>query len=415
MASTRVELRRPMAEPCEASSGSALYVAVRETRGPGHVRRTLTIDDDQETFFEISGNVLPPPIELYDFAALSTFFLAMRQGRPLHIDGPVSSTLLRNLEELQEVWAAWRPSTYTPIPITAAEERTVAAHAPESGVFAFSGGVDGTAALLRHYTGDLNRREVRPVAAVMIHGFDIPRADTAAFETARDAAIAMLKELDLPLCVVRTNWRETICRRWEMEYTAGLAACLHQFAGAAVVGVVGGGEDYAHLDLPWGSNPITNPMLSGGAFAIQTECNGLTRTERVALICKFPEVAAKLRVCWEGPVTGGNCGRCEKCIRTKLNFLAAGYEPLGFDGRPTQMQILGIPARNVVQIAFLEEILASAKKNGVEDRWLAALSASIVKNKALRPFRPIAKRAKGRVVRAWKSATFGRTNEPDQA
>lgn len=384
---------------------SALVASVRETRGSDRVRRTLTVNGGAEVFFEISGGVLPPAINLYDFAAVATLFFAMRERRPLHIDGPVSAALLRNLEELQEVWAMWRPSSYAPVPVTAAEERDgLPERSPKTGVFAFSGGVDGTAALLRHHAGKMNRRTIQPIAAVMIHGFDIPLSKGPAFDTARAAAEAILHELNLLLCIIRTNWLDVLCRDWEMEFGAGLAACLHQFAGLSPAAVLGSDEDYAHLSLPWGSNPITNHFLSGGGFAIQTDCGGLTRTERVALICEYPRIAARLRVCWEGPVTGRNCGKCEKCTRTQMNFLAVGQEPLCFSGRPTQAQIIGINARNPVQIAYLEEILDSARKHGARGPWVKALATSIAKNKALLPLRPALEPTKAIGRRAWNKA-----------
>lgn len=383
----------------ETANLSIMIVSVGEQRSPDLVRRTLTIDGRETAFFEISGDVLPPALELSDFAAIASVFLVMREGRPLHIDGRVSRMLLRSLEELQEAWALWQPNDYRPVPITAAEEVDVAAETPRNtGVFAFSGGVDSVATLLRHQCGEMGRRTVRPIAAAMVHGFDIPLSEADAFATARRGAEAMLAKLNVPFAVVRTNWREMIGRRWEMEFGAGLAACLHQFAGAADFGVIGSDEDYAHLEFPWGSNPVTNHFLTGGAFKIQTDCGGVSRTDRVRLICRYPEVASLLRVCWEGPHSGVNCGKCEKCLRTNLNFLANGHEPLCFERRPTQFEILGIKARNSVQIAYLEEILGSARMNGVREPWVIALAASVLKNKALRPIRPLWSRAvnKGR-------------------
>jgi hypothetical protein len=367
---------------------SPISVVVAETRTPDRTLRTLTVDATRQATYEITGPLLPPPLDTYDFAAVATVFQGMRERRPLHIDGPVTTTLLRNLEELQEVWSMWQPSLYKPVRITAAEERGPSPQPlHRKGVFAFSGGVDSAAALLRHYSGDLNRRAVTPVAAIMVHGFDIPLDATEAFNTARAAAAASLKELGLPLCAVRTDWRHTLCKRWEMEYCTGLIACLHQFAGMADVGVLGADEDYAHLVIPWASTPITNPLLSGGAFAIQTECGALTRTERVALAARFPKIASGLRVCWQGPMSGRNCGKCEKCLRTQLNFLAAGLEPVCFDTKPTAAQILGITTSNPIQLTFLEEIVASAHARGIKASWLSALEISLVKNRVLLPFR----------------------------
>jgi hypothetical protein len=261
------------------------------------------------------------------------------------LEGPVTAELLRNLEEFQEAWAMWR-SAYRRVQITADQVLPPQQMSARCGVFALSGGVDGTFALLRHHSGRAGLRTAPPVCAMLVQGFDIPLDNQAAFERAHGSISDVMRALGVPLVTVRTNWREQLCKDWLMEYHAALTACLFQFRGLANVGVCGAGEDYSQLVVPWGSNPVTNHLLSGGGFQVHTEGAGFTRTERVRLICDYPEIAAKLRVCWEGPKTGGNCGRCEKCIRTKLNFLANRQEPLCFDGRPTRAQILGLTARN---------------------------------------------------------------------
>jgi hypothetical protein len=179
-----------------------------------------------------------------------------------------------------------------------------------------------------------------------------------------------------------------------MEFGAALASCLHQFSGRAGVAVIGADESYGHLALPWGSNPATNHLLSGDELDIHTEGGGFTRTERVAFISRYPDIAARLRVCWEGPATGRNCGHCEKCIRTQMNFMADGQKPACFDAEPSLSQILRLRARNPVQVAYLTEILETARKNGVTAPWVRALQASISKNKTLLPIRPVEKRFK---------------------
>ena len=90
-------------------------------------------------------------------------------------------------------------------------------------------------------------------------------------------------------------------------------------------------------------------------------------------------------MCWEGPLTGGNCGRCEKCIRTKLNFMAINAPPVCFDGMATHAQILGLSARKSQQLALLREVLTSARKNGVRGAWTRSLALAIAKNRLMAP------------------------------
>jgi len=366
-----------------------LRIAVREERHSHSVTRIATFNSlagQRRVFFEITGDILPPPLQVHDFAVLSALIVAMREGRPVHVEGPVTGQLIRGLEEFQEAWALWR-SKYTPVRLTADQIVPVETPTTRRGMFAFSGGVDGTFALLRHHKARAGLRTARPIGAMLVHGFDIPLGEQQAFDRARANVADTIGALGLPLSVVRTNWRSEACKVWPQEYLAGLTACLHQFGGLANVGVLGAGEDYAHFEPPVGSNnPITNHLLSGGGFEIHTEGGGFTRTQRVALINDYPEIAAKLRVCWEGPLTGGNCGRCEKCIRTKLNFMAINAAPACFDdGAPTHAQILRLSARKSQQLALLREVLTSARKNGARGAWTASLALAIVKNRAMAP------------------------------
>jgi hypothetical protein len=325
----------------------------------GEVQRT-------EVFFDISGDSIPPGVANEDYAVMATLFFAMGRGADLEIRGRVTKRLLANLEEFQEAWCSWCPRKYKKISVSAT---TILPHQEraESGyraVVAFSGGVDATFTLLRHHHRLAGQRSCDLVAAVLIHGFDIPLADNASFETAAGNARDMLRPLNLPLTRIRTNWRE-ICSDWEKEYVTGLASCLWLFSSVSDVGLFGSDEDYTSFVLPWGSNPITNPMLASDGFRIVTDGGGFSRTGKVDLIRNHPEVTRYLRTCWEGPQTGGNCGYCEKCVRTKLNFLALGSEPPpSLPGRVGWKNLLHLRARNKVQLSFLVDILDFARKYG---------------------------------------------------
>ena len=357
-----------------------LVLSVSEFSEHEFRKRIIHLSDGNEIFYEIPESNSLPHIVVYDFAVLATIFLCMRQGINLYVDGPVTSQLLINLEEFQDIWVAWKPKLYRKVAITAKDIVPTGSNPDRRGVFAFSGGVDGTCSLIRHADTRLGLRRIAPQAAVLVHGFDIPLDHDVAFDTAYQGGVTMLAELGVPLYPVRTNWRD-FTHDYEMEFGAGLAACLHQFTGAAEFGVLGAGEDYRTIAVPWGSNPVTDRYLSGGCFEIYTDGGGLTRSERVSVIAEHPAIAAHLRVCWEGPQTGRNCGKCEKCTRTKLNFMAGGHRPMCFDGPPSVKDILLIKAKKRNQLLHLEEIVAMAEKNGIKDKWLFYLRLAKLKAK----------------------------------
>jgi hypothetical protein len=349
-------------------------VRIRETHD--NLRREVLIGAHTLVEYAYSRSLSAP--STWDFALLASLFWAMHRGVDLHIAGPVSQRLLLNLEEFQDAWTAWAPDRYRLIGITAdAEVR--GEDDGRSGAFAFSGGVDSVFTLLRHGSGKAGRRTVTPRVAVLVHGFDIPLEATDAFAVAERSARKTADLLGLELAAVKTNWR-MLGGKWEWEFCSALAAVLHQFQGLAAHGVVAADEDYTALAFPWGSNPITNPMLSGSHFSMVTDGTSFTRSQRVAFIAsESPQAARRLRVCWEGLPTGENCGVCEKCVRTKLNFMAGGHEPLAFDRRPTWDEINSINVRNPIQLSFLKEIQATARANGITERWVSVLDRVIVR------------------------------------
>ena len=76
-------------------------------------------------------------------------------------------------------------------------------------------------------------------------------------------------------------------------------------------------------------------------------------------------------------MTGRNCGVCEKCIRTKLNFLATGQAVPPALGSLGPNQVAGLKAYNPVQVAYLDDIVETALKNGIEAPWVNQLRRRI--------------------------------------
>jgi hypothetical protein len=366
-----------------AAVGAPLVVSVRELRDDTGVTRTMTLDG-VEVDFRIEGPVLPPPLETSDFAAIAAIFTAMRLRRPLHVAGKVSRTLLANLEEFQAAWHAWLPGQYVPVPLSADEEIAIQRTSLGRSVVAFSGGVDSAYAMLLHARTLAGRRTVPPAAGVLIHGLDIPLEEKAGFANAENAARSMLESISVPLATVRTNWRARLCHNWRMEHMAGIAAALNQFQGVADSAIVGSDEGYDKIDIPWGSNYVTNPLLGGAGMTLRTEGGDCTRSDRVAFIAANSSMAGKLRVCWEH-TTGGNCGKCEKCISTQLNFRAVGLEPQGFAHIAGLTRIAFAPIRSRGDLYFLLESQRSARLRRINGAWRFAAWVAIARHIAARP------------------------------
>ena len=116
---------------------------------------------------------------------------------------------------------------------------------------------------------------------------------------------------------------------------------------------------------------------------IKTHGAGFTRTQKVAILNAWEAARNNLRVCWQGPQTGRNCGKCEKCVRTMLNFMANNYPvpscfPEGFNIE----HLKAMRSLNKIQVSYMKDILQTARKNNIKEPWVDEVSRIIKKNKS---------------------------------
>lgn len=365
-----------------------ITVILSEERSEGLIRRTAK-SLDKEVWWEIKGpiEVLPPPLDLHDMAALCFVFHAMHKGEDLHVAGPVSRSMLENLEDLVASWVNWCPELYKSISIFCDEEvidksRTLPDHADNLAIAAFSGGLDSTFTAWRHHNTKVRRKNRKLLLGALIHGFDIPLENVQAFEISATSANETLRSIGLPLVTIQTNWRSELCTSWEMEFGDGIATCLMNWQGAVDTALIGSDMDYRRLVYPWGGSPMTYSMFSNDGFKVIYDGGEFARTEKAEGIADWTEGLSNLRVCWDGPMTGKNCGTCEKCIRTKLNFLAVGAAlPPTLPGMPSLFSIFRLRTNNEQQIALMNDIVEMATRRQVEGLWLQALKFAVLKNK----------------------------------
>jgi 7-cyano-7-deazaguanine synthase in queuosine biosynthesis len=229
--------------------------------------------------------------------------------------GVVSPLLASNLETIRDIYAAWINGHKVPLNL----ELCSSAAAPSSGVsLFFSGGVDSFYSLIKH------RDEVDNL--VLVHGFDVPLADTKAFELAEAQAREVATLFGKRLILVRTNLhfeQPSMPCNWEMYHGAALAAVAYALTPNHRKVYIASSHSYT--DLPsLGSHPLLDPLWSTEAVKIVHDGVEL-RIDKLRVVVQYPEALARLRVCWENPETY-NCGKCEKCIRTMLALLALGIE-----------------------------------------------------------------------------------------
>jgi hypothetical protein len=351
----------------------------------------------QELWFRRSDGPLDPSVGADPFL-LGTLLLWMADGAPVHVHGPVSRRLLAGLDEWQAAWSLWRPDRYKRVAVTV-DEVVDTVPASATAVTAFSGGVDAGYTVRRHLTGDAGWQTVDLRAAMLVHGFDVPLSQPEIFARAQDRALKMLAGTDLKLVSFTTNLRD-LGQDWEDGFGLAVSACLTLLAPEYGVGLVGSSEPYDHLVLPWGSNPATDHLCSTGLMDIRHDGAGASRTDKVRLLAEWPEASEHIRVCWQGDRLDRNCGRCEKCVRTILNFRAAGAGlPACFDEDASNAVIRRTVLRNTTVVAEWRTLVDAARSAGLRGSWLDAAEFAIRRGKS---FCQIKESRPGKALRAYR-------------
>jgi len=316
------------------------------------------------------------------------FFLcfAMEHADRMIVRGPVTNVALRNARMFQEYWRCWMPDKYRIVdiePEVVLSENSLLSHLmakPSLGraIGAFSGGADGTFLALRHATDSLGPASYVLNDVVMVHGFDVSVGNQAGFDGLRRRIEPLIDDLGVGLKIVRTNARANEVQNWGQSHGAQLACVLHQFSNEFDYGLIGSTEPYNAPSTPWGSNPSTDYLLSGGVFEIVHDGAGYSRTEKIELISQHSIARNTLKVCWEGADQDRNCGECEKCVRTRLNFAAVGdSDPPCFDTPMSLDMVRTIRVNNRVQLMDLESIVKYAEERGLDEEWLQVLKRRV--------------------------------------
>jgi hypothetical protein len=311
---------------------------------------------------------------------LGILFTVMKSPADLHVHGEVSPSLLRNLVEFQDAWAAWKPAKYRRIEITADHEREQPRVKTDETIMGFSGGGDSSYTAWRHHTGRAGRQQRNLVAGVMLHGFDIPLEETQAFAGASGNARLMLASLGMELIPIATNFRE-MGGTWEDAFAAGLASSLMVLQGRYNTGLIASSYDYSALIFPWGSNPITDGMLSSDSFQIISDGTSLDKMAKIKQFSQWPEALKYLRVCLDGHFAR-NCCRCVKCMKIILLFRMLGLGlPECFERNISDGEILRLRFQHVGDINSLGLVVNQARHASITASWVRALQYSLMINR----------------------------------
>lgn len=291
---------------------------IKETNASGE-------STNKELWFSYPADLPMPEDDDCDAYLLAALLPAMQSKADIVVRGSVSKELLTNLIELQYVWHKWLPEEFCIVDIEVDNVRNDEVKT-KGAVVAFSGGADAQFTAYRHAKEAAGYATQDIKAGIFIQGLDIPLTDTQGFSGAAKLATVVLDDLDIDLKIARTNIRELWPINWEYYFAAAIASVLSGFSRYAGRGLIGSSEPYDSLLAPWGSHPMTDPLLSSGSFKVIHDGAGFSRSEKIKFISEWDLGVENLRVCWAGGNHDRNCGHCEKCVRTRLNFILSGVD-----------------------------------------------------------------------------------------
>ncbi|KAB2712768.1 hypothetical protein F9K88_07355 [Brucella intermedia] len=317
---------------------------------------------------------------LYDGLLFLFIFVAMANYDVFEIDGPISKTALRNARVFQEAWHCLLPNMYNVaeiVPRNIASDFVLNARKKDRAISAFSGGLDATFLAVRHTQRHSWAYPLR--SCVMVHGFDVWHENDDAFERLVDRVSPFLSDTGLTCFQVKTNIRKFELQGWEHSFSSQLAGILHLYYKSHSTALIGSSEPYNNLVFPWGSTPATDYLLSGSGMAIVHEGAGYSRTEKAKVVASHALGRETLKVCWQGTDQAANCGDCEKCVRTRLNFKAVGLDDVPCFTTPFDATMIdNISLRNIAQLTELRTILVYCRTQGLNHSWVGQLERKIL-------------------------------------
>jgi hypothetical protein len=302
---------------------------------------------------------LPLP-QVLDSLLAGHLLWAAKLGQDLVVHGAISRGGLYNFGQLLEMRRRLSPERY-PRLIELIPESVVSPRPqgdPDLAIAALSAGLDSTFTVVRHARRLAGEASYRLGATVMVHGFDVKLDQVERFAALRRRVERLTRWLDLPLFTVVTNSKQYGGHSvWPHSAIPLTAAALSLFSGRFGVGLVSGGTPHGSPRFGFSHPAILDTLVSNDCFRVVTDGGAFGRTDKVEALLPFPEAIEGIKTCWEGDDPSRNCGRCQKCVITRLNFLAAGMpNPPCFDTPLSLEHIAALPMPDLSAVPALFQV-----------------------------------------------------------
>jgi hypothetical protein len=320
-----------------------------------------------------AGQADEPPTDA--FLAACFPIAAVHGEARVRIEGQPCPMLVEGLRTAHAWWANWggMPAAAPEIE-TSARGRGNNPTGPRRAFACLSGGVDGLHMLMQNRR--LYRRDDTAYIceALFIHGFDIGKRardpETERFRMALRRLEPVAAEAGVRLLPCHTNLRHLPSKPvfWANRHNGGaLAAVGHAATFGPSFLFIGGTLHLSHL-VPKGTHTLVDGLFSSQRVTVIHEGSRFSRLEKVRDLARWPTALAALRVCPASRGEQANCGRCEKCLRTRLELLAAGVEETAAFGpslTPIELWDAAVPVPIGDSALQQEELLPALRARGL--------------------------------------------------
>ncbi len=312
--------------------------AIRRVRGAGGeaVAARVEWEDAVRAPFDLHFSFLSGDVPAADPNAflIAVFVAALRtRERRIAVEGAVCPILRDGLRAAAAVLRAWYGGDRPP-PAIEPSEGFRAGYPPAGGGEAIflSGGLDSLHLLLSRGVGLPREHPSAVRRAIFVSRTALFPAEAQRAEAglrSERAVRATAAEAGLPLTVVSTNLLDLQddLRSFSLEYHGAFFGAIAQlFSGRFSAIALAASDDVLSGLHPWGSHPLLDPLFGTSALRFVHDGIGVTREEKAARVGRSVPGRRHLFSC-SFPLPGDpllNCGKCEKCLRTMMELLAAG-------------------------------------------------------------------------------------------
>lgn len=294
--------------------------------------------------------------DLNDFAVWIFLPLAMGTGHDLNICGKGTATTIENAHELTRIWQTWMPAHYSSITI---DFEHVVANDPinnevSKNLLLYTTGIDSTYSAHQNF----DHKDQLDLLTVKQSEYGIARQKGERFaeEYANDRLIAESN--------VRYLYEENeVTSEWSGMLTFELAGILFLHSSYSDYYI---GSDFTSFQLPavypYVNSEISNSRIDNGYRQLTTTNTETLRSSKAKYIYEN-NLEDYLNFC--DNAKPDNCGKCSKCMRTKLMFkVTTGDIPdiFQYPDLPEDW-IETMNTRSRYERAYLNDILIKAKEN----------------------------------------------------